>query len=181
MSSTPRRCHADVGLVEDFTRGRLRIWAMCSSSASSLARQGARVAHVFVATSINASCTRCTASPVRTAAVPMCIEAKCSSTSAPTVPSAAVLSQLALAFTQLHPPRAATLMVSTLKTLPSRRPAARSFNVESLGPVLHRLGAGRAERFVQGRAALGRRRFAPPRRAPVAATDSSLAYQRGVA
>ena len=42
---------------------------MCSLSAASLARQGARVAHVFVATCIKALRTCSPASPVRTAAV----------------------------------------------------------------------------------------------------------------
>ena len=41
---------------------------------------------------------------------------------------------------------------------------ARSFNVETQGPPLQDLDAGCAETFVRG-AALGRRRFAPPRRA----------------
>ncbi len=66
-------------------------WAMCSIPAHRLARQGARVAHVFVATSIKALCTRCPASPVRTAAVPdVLARPHVSSTSAPTVLPAAV-------------------------------------------------------------------------------------------
>jgi hypothetical protein len=151
MSSTPRRCHADVGDAEGFTHGGLRIWAMGSLSAASLARQGARVAHVFVATFVKALCTRSPASPVRTAAVPdVLARPHVSSTSAPTVLPAAVHPAACPAF------HAAVLASARSPSfIDETRPVrggdgARGFNVESLGPVLHRLGAGRAERFCQG-------------------------------
>jgi hypothetical protein len=120
---------------------------MCSLSAASLARRGARVAHVFVATSINALSTLGPASPVRTPP-PSTTTRKATvlSTSAPTVHPAAVPSQLAHAFTQPCRPPVTGRMFSTLKTVTSRRPGARSFSAENAGPVLQCLGAYRAER-----------------------------------
>lgn len=78
-------------------------------------------------------------------------------------PPAAVPSQLAQASTQLCW-RAPGRPVSSMKFVRSGGGWARSFHVESLGPALQDLGAYRVEQFVRG-AALGRRRFAPPRRA----------------
>ena len=106
------------------------------------------------------------------------IEALCPSTSAPTVLAAAVPSQLAQPFTQLCW-RAPGRPVSSMKFVRSGGVRARSLHVESQGPVLHDLGTGRAERLRQGRAALGRRRFAPPRRAPVASMRLLLVASTG--
>ena len=152
MSSAPRRCHADVGDAEGFTHGGLRIWAMGSLSAASLARQGARVAHVFVATSVKDLRSPCTASPVRTPPPSqVSIEGTCSSTSAPTVLPAAVSSQHAHGFMQPCRPPVTGRMFSTLKVVASRRPAAWSFIDENVGPALRCLGACRAERCYRSR------------------------------
>lgn len=71
--------------------------------------------------------------------------------------------------------------VSSMKFVRRGRAQARSFIDEIAGPALQCLGAGRAELFARGHAALGRRRFAPARRALSRAAASSLASQLGVA
>ena len=115
MSSAPRRCLGDVGDVEGFTHACARVWGnRFSPRTQPRAPRGARRSRIRRdvhqcpkhSRPDFAGANRRRPGPTRDAA--------CSSTSAPTVPSAAISSQLAQSFTQPCY-RAPGRRVSTLK------------------------------------------------------------------
>ncbi len=181
MSSAPRRCLGDVGDVDGFTHGRLRIQAKCSSSASSLARLGRAS---FTSSSrrssrpyaLSARLRRCEPPPSRTYS-----QGHCALDVGSNCPPGSRSLAASQSFQATVPPSAQSPTFNVESRLSEGGGWARSFNVESQGPALRCLGASRAEECYPCLAALGRRRFAPPRRARSRACASSLPHQRGVA
>ena len=165
MSSAPRRCPGDVGVVEGFTHVCAREWGNGFSPRAQPRSLGASVAHVFVATSINALSALGTASPVRTPPPSNCssmphvlrrrLQLFCRQPfwrSLPTVSGSRAA-------------RRAVAPVSSMKFVQRGRAEARRFIDETEGPALlgsaHVAPSGVPEAFCAGTAA----GFAPACRA----------------
>ena len=151
---------------------------MCSSPACSLARLG-RASLTSSSRRLSrprvpaARLRRCEPPPSQCASRPLCYRRRLQLFSRQPFPRSLPTVSCSRAAERL------VALVSSMKFVRRGRAQARSFINEIAGPVLRHLGAGCASQSPRELAALGRRRFAPPRRAPVASNSAPVGVLPG--